>query len=37
MNTFASLSELAFATGAVIGIVLVALLAILPTIYNVHR
>lgn len=37
MNTFTSFGELASTAGALLGIVLVALLAILPTIYNSHR
>lgn len=37
MNTFTTFGELASTAGAILGIVLVALLAILPTIYNAHR
>lgn len=37
MNTFTTFGELASTAGAILGILLVALLAILPTIYNSHR
>lgn len=37
MNTYTSLGELVIIGGAIFGILLVALLAIMPTIYNARR